>query len=190
MATAIHTEDLSKTFGQTKALVSLNLDVPEGEVIGYLGPNGAGKTTTIRLLLGLIRRDGGSGGDLRRGLPDRSGRGTPKGGVRARRGEPMALAHGDRDAASARPGVREGRHGVPGPADRTVRVRPVEEGAGVLQGQPPEAHPHRRPHDAGRPPAPRRADQRSGPADGAGLPRMRRTSRANAARRCSCPRTS
>jgi len=53
--TAIRTEDLSKTFGTTRALVSLNLEVPRGEVIGYLGPNGAGKTTTIRLLLGLIR---------------------------------------------------------------------------------------------------------------------------------------
>jgi ABC-2 type transport system ATP-binding protein len=59
MATAIRTEDLSKTFGQTKALVSLNLEVPQGEVIGYLGPNGAGKTTTIRLLLGLIRATSG-----------------------------------------------------------------------------------------------------------------------------------
>ncbi|HXY71017.1 MAG TPA: ABC transporter ATP-binding protein [Actinomycetota bacterium] len=57
--TAIRTEDLSKTFGSTKALVSLNLEVPRGEVIGYLGPNGAGKTTTIRLLLGLIRATSG-----------------------------------------------------------------------------------------------------------------------------------
>ena len=57
--TAIRTEDLSKTFGSTQALVSLNLEVPRGEVIGYLGPNGAGKTTTIRLLLGLIRATSG-----------------------------------------------------------------------------------------------------------------------------------
>jgi ABC-2 type transport system ATP-binding protein len=59
MATAIRTHDLSKTFGTTEALVSLDLEVPEGEVLGYLGPNGAGKTTTIRLLLGLIRATGG-----------------------------------------------------------------------------------------------------------------------------------
>ncbi len=59
MVTAIRTDDLSKTFGQTKALVALNLEVPQGEVIGYLGPNGAGKTTTIRLLLGLIRATSG-----------------------------------------------------------------------------------------------------------------------------------
>jgi ABC-2 type transport system ATP-binding protein len=59
METAIRTGDLSKTFGQTRALVSLNLEVQRGEVIGYLGPNGAGKTTTIRLLLGLIRATSG-----------------------------------------------------------------------------------------------------------------------------------
>jgi ABC-2 type transport system ATP-binding protein len=59
MSNAIRARGLSKTFGQTKALVSLNLEVPEGEVIGYLGPNGAGKTTTIRLLLGLIRATSG-----------------------------------------------------------------------------------------------------------------------------------
>jgi len=57
--TAIRTENLSKSFGQTKALVALDLEVPEGEVIGYLGPNGSGKTTTIRLLLGLIRATAG-----------------------------------------------------------------------------------------------------------------------------------
>jgi len=56
---AIRTEGLSKTFGHTRALISLGLEVPEGEVIGYLGPNGSGKTTTIRLLLGLIRATSG-----------------------------------------------------------------------------------------------------------------------------------
>jgi len=56
---AIRAENLSKTFGRTTALDSLNLEVPTGEVLGYLGPNGAGKTTTIRLLLGLIRPTSG-----------------------------------------------------------------------------------------------------------------------------------
>ncbi len=59
MAIAIHTEDLTKHFGATEALVSLSLDVEQGEVIGYLGPNGAGKTTTVRLLMGLIRPTSG-----------------------------------------------------------------------------------------------------------------------------------
>ncbi|HEY7283392.1 MAG TPA: ABC transporter ATP-binding protein [Actinomycetota bacterium] len=59
MGSAIVTEQLSKSFGSTKALVDLDLEVAEGEVLGYLGPNGAGKTTTIRLLLGLIRATSG-----------------------------------------------------------------------------------------------------------------------------------
>jgi ABC-2 type transport system ATP-binding protein len=59
MAAAIRTEGLSKSYGATAALASLDLEVAEDEVIGYLGPNGAGKTTTIRLLLGLIRASAG-----------------------------------------------------------------------------------------------------------------------------------
>jgi polyether ionophore transport system ATP-binding protein len=59
MADAIHTEGLTKRYGETVALDSLDLTVAEGEVYGYLGPNGAGKTTTIRLLLGLHRPSAG-----------------------------------------------------------------------------------------------------------------------------------
>jgi ABC-2 type transport system ATP-binding protein len=58
---------LVKTFGSTRALDGLDLQVDTGEVHGYLGPNGAGKTTTIRVLLGLLRADAGQarllGGD-------------------------------------------------------------------------------------------------------------------------------
>jgi ABC-2 type transport system ATP-binding protein len=64
---AIEIHDLVKTFGATRALDGLDLDVAEGEVHGFLGPNGAGKSTTIRVLLGLYRADSGSarllGGD-------------------------------------------------------------------------------------------------------------------------------
>jgi ABC-2 type transport system ATP-binding protein len=56
---AIRTVGLAKTFGVTAALRPLDLEVAQGEVLGYLGPNGAGKTTTIRLLLGLIRASAG-----------------------------------------------------------------------------------------------------------------------------------
>ncbi len=56
---AIRTEGLSKRYGSVYAIEDLDLEVAEGEVVGYLGPNGAGKTTTIRLLLGLIRPSAG-----------------------------------------------------------------------------------------------------------------------------------
>src|ERR671937_11844 len=58
-ATAISISGLVKTFGPTRALDGLDLSVRAGEVHGFLGPNGAGKTTTIRILLGLMRHDGG-----------------------------------------------------------------------------------------------------------------------------------
>ena len=67
MSTAISTRDVVKTFGSTRALDGLDLQVATGEVHGFLGPNGAGKSTTIRILLGLMRADSGSltllGGD-------------------------------------------------------------------------------------------------------------------------------
>src|SRR5918992_254365 len=67
MAEAIHIEGLVKSFGRTRALDGLDLTVRTGEVHGFLGPNGAGKSTTIRVLLGLLRANGGEatllGGD-------------------------------------------------------------------------------------------------------------------------------
>jgi ABC-2 type transport system ATP-binding protein len=56
----IATDGLAKSFGGVRALDGLDLDVSAGEIHGFLGPNGAGKTTTIRILLGMVRADGGS----------------------------------------------------------------------------------------------------------------------------------
>jgi ABC-2 type transport system ATP-binding protein len=56
----IHTENLTKKFGEVLAVDSLSLDVAEGEVFGFLGPNGAGKTTTVRMLTSLIGPTRGS----------------------------------------------------------------------------------------------------------------------------------
>jgi ABC-2 type transport system ATP-binding protein len=60
---AIQTENLSKSFGKgskyVQALKNVNLKVEPGQVFGFLGPNGAGKTTTIRVLMNLIRPNGG-----------------------------------------------------------------------------------------------------------------------------------
>jgi ABC-2 type transport system ATP-binding protein len=64
---AVEIRDLTKTFGRTKALDGLDLTVAPGDITGFLGPNGAGKSTTIRVLLGLLRAEGGTvrllGGD-------------------------------------------------------------------------------------------------------------------------------
>lgn len=57
---AIRAHGLVKTFGATHALDGLDLEVEPGEVHGFLGPNGAGKSTTMRVLLGMLRADGGS----------------------------------------------------------------------------------------------------------------------------------
>ncbi|MFI2187317.1 ATP-binding cassette domain-containing protein [Streptomyces sioyaensis] len=59
-APAIRVDGLHKSFGRTHALDGLDLRVGAGEVHGFLGPNGAGKSTTIRVLLGLLRADGGT----------------------------------------------------------------------------------------------------------------------------------
>ncbi len=56
----IDTTDLTKCFGEVRAVDELGLRVQRGEIFGFLGPNGAGKTTTIRLLVGLLRPDAGT----------------------------------------------------------------------------------------------------------------------------------
>src|SRR5436305_5896812 len=56
----VEVRGLVKTYGRIRAVDDVDLTVEVGDIYGYLGPNGAGKTTTLRMLLGLIRRDGGS----------------------------------------------------------------------------------------------------------------------------------
>jgi ABC-2 type transport system ATP-binding protein len=60
---AVEVRGLTKTFGsgnkQVRALDALDLEVPEGTVLGLLGPNGAGKTTTVRVLTTLLTPDAG-----------------------------------------------------------------------------------------------------------------------------------
>ncbi len=55
----VRIENLSKSYGDFKALSGLNLEAAAGEITGLLGPNGAGKTTTIKLIAGLLRPDTG-----------------------------------------------------------------------------------------------------------------------------------
>jgi ABC-2 type transport system ATP-binding protein len=56
---AVRARALVKTYGATRALDGVDLDIPAGQVLGLLGPNGAGKTTTVRILTTLLRPDSG-----------------------------------------------------------------------------------------------------------------------------------
>ena len=60
MSTAIETAGLTKSFGRTRALEGIALQIRRGSVYGLLGPNGAGKTTTIRILTTLLKPDMGT----------------------------------------------------------------------------------------------------------------------------------
>jgi ABC-2 type transport system ATP-binding protein len=57
---AISISGLSKSFGEVRALVDVDLEVPRGMVLGLLGPNGAGKTTLVRVLTTLLEPDSGT----------------------------------------------------------------------------------------------------------------------------------
>ena len=51
---------LQKRFGKFQALKNIDFEIYPGEVFGFIGPNGAGKSTTIRVLLGILKANGGS----------------------------------------------------------------------------------------------------------------------------------
>lgn len=59
MNTPVRLRGLRKSFGGVLAVDSVDLDVDAGEVVGLLGANGAGKTTVMRMIMGLLRSDGG-----------------------------------------------------------------------------------------------------------------------------------
>src|SRR6516165_3058565 len=169
---AIRAERLTKHYGATVALDALDLTVESGEVYGYLGPNGAGKTTTIRLLLGLHRASAGRA--------ELFGRDSWSDAVAAHRrvayvaGEPtlwpgltgaetlayLGNLHGSTDAAYRDELVERFKLDAP----KTVRAL---SNGNRQKVQLIAALAPRRPAD------PRRADDRPGPVDGAGVPRGR-----------------
>ena len=55
MDAVINIKNLSKVYGDKKALDGVNLEVQAGQIIGYIGPNGAGKSTTVKILAGIIQ---------------------------------------------------------------------------------------------------------------------------------------
>jgi ABC-2 type transport system ATP-binding protein len=57
----IEVKGLTKIFGDRVVVDHIDLEVAEGEIVGFLGPNGSGKTTTIRMLCGLLKPDAGQG---------------------------------------------------------------------------------------------------------------------------------
>jgi ABC-2 type transport system ATP-binding protein len=82
---AIEARGLSKQFGELRAVSSLDLDVPRGEIYGFLGPNGSGKSTTIRLLCGLLTPTEGSATVLDTDMPENSKDLKPKIGYMTQR---------------------------------------------------------------------------------------------------------
>ncbi len=60
MTVAVKVQDVSKSFGDTRAVRHLNLTVNQGEIRGILGPNGSGKSTTMKMIVGILKPDYGT----------------------------------------------------------------------------------------------------------------------------------
>jgi ABC-2 type transport system ATP-binding protein len=67
---AVSVTGLTKRYGDRTVVDRLDLELPAGVIAGFVGPNGAGKTTTMAMLLGLVRRSGGTGTVLGRPIDD------------------------------------------------------------------------------------------------------------------------
>lgn len=68
----VQLEQVTKTFGSTKAVDELSLAVPTGSIYGFIGPNGSGKTTTLRIIMSILHPDAGKVRVLADGKPGRS----------------------------------------------------------------------------------------------------------------------
>lgn len=66
---AISASNLTKRYGRTDAVASVDFEIASGEIVGFVGPNGAGKTTTLRMLAGLIRPTNGHASILGKPVP-------------------------------------------------------------------------------------------------------------------------
>jgi ABC-2 type transport system ATP-binding protein len=60
MNSLLEIRNLTKAYGNTKALNGVNLSIPQGKIVGLLGPNGSGKTTLIKIIAGILTVDSGS----------------------------------------------------------------------------------------------------------------------------------
>ena len=57
---SIAVKDLTKIYGEQKAINQISFHIPKGQIVGFLGPNGAGKSTTMKILTGFIPQSSGS----------------------------------------------------------------------------------------------------------------------------------
>ena len=55
----IHVKNLSKTYGEQRAVDNISFSVNQGEIVGFLGPNGAGKSTTMKMITGYLEPENG-----------------------------------------------------------------------------------------------------------------------------------
>jgi len=67
----IKTQDLTKVYGDLRAVNNLTLELSQGDLFGFIGPNGSGKTTTLKMLMGLVFPSRGRAEVLGRPVPDR-----------------------------------------------------------------------------------------------------------------------
>src|SRR6476620_6117945 len=56
---SITVKDLTKVYGEQRAVDNISFTVNKGEIVGFLGPNGAGKSTTMKMITGYLAQDGG-----------------------------------------------------------------------------------------------------------------------------------
>lgn len=56
---SIQVKDLTKIYGEQKAVDNISFSITNGEIVGFLGPNGAGKSTTMKIITGYLQQDGG-----------------------------------------------------------------------------------------------------------------------------------
>ena len=123
MAAVIETERLTKSYGEHRGIIELDLEVGEGEVFGFLGPNGAGKTTTMRDPARPHPADERPGRGVRHRHDGRSGRHPSAGRLPAGRVRPVRPAHRRPDDRLLREPARRRRPGLCRRADRAPRPR-------------------------------------------------------------------
>ena len=59
MENIVEIKNLTKSYGKSRGVIDVSLEIKEGDIFGFLGPNGAGKSTTIRSMLGLLKLNSG-----------------------------------------------------------------------------------------------------------------------------------